>query len=188
MENYHELESRSLPKRQKTSHQSSLPVQQYGDYTIAWVCALHIELAAARKTLDDIHETPLRNAGDTNSYVLGSIKGHNIVVGCLPVDQYGTVNAATVVTNIKRTFPSISMAFMVGIGGGVPGKEDIRLGDIVVGTRVMQYDLVKIMADGRFERTSFPRTHGSLLGTAVSSLRSKHELGPSRVSHSPAAI
>lgn len=69
---------------------------------------------------------------------------------------------------------------MVGIGGGVPGKSDVRLGDDVE-TRVMQYDLGKIMGDGSFLRTANPRTPGILLGIAVSALRSKHELGPSRI-------
>ncbi|KAJ5113677.1 hypothetical protein N7456_002211 [Penicillium angulare] len=173
-------ESRSA-KRQKTIHQSSLPAYQYDRYTVAWVCALHIEMAAAQAMLDEVHDTPPRATNDTNSYVLGRIKGHNVVIACLPNGYYGTINAATVAANISRTFPAISVALMVGIGGGVPSKEDIRLGDIVVGTRVMQYDLGKIMADGKFERTAFPRTHGSLLGTTISSLRAKHELGPSRV-------
>ncbi|KAJ5281262.1 hypothetical protein N7478_006634 [Penicillium angulare] len=139
-------------------------------------------MAAAQAMLDEVHDVPPRATNDTNSYVLGRIKGHNIVIACLPSGYYGTINAATVAANLSRTFPAISVALMVGIGGGVPSKEDIRLGDIVIGTRVMQYDLGKIMADGKFERTAFPRTHGSLLGTAISTLRAKHELGPSRVS------
>lgn len=70
---------------------------------------------------------------------------------------------------------------MVGIGGGVPGKADVRLGDIVVGTRVMQYDLGKVLGDGQFQRTSIPRIPHQLLSALVSTVRSKHELGPSRV-------
>ncbi|KAL2814583.1 hypothetical protein BJX63DRAFT_391787 [Aspergillus granulosus] len=77
---------------------------------------------------------------------------------------------------MMRTFPSIRVGLMVGIGGGVPSKADIRLGDIVVGTRVMQYDLGKIIEDGQLRRTAFPRIPHQLLGTTVSSLRSKHEL------------
>ncbi|KAK7426541.1 hypothetical protein QQZ08_007000 [Neonectria magnoliae] len=70
---------------------------------------------------------------------------------------------------------------MVGIGGGVPSKADIRLGDIVVGTRVMQYDLGKIVGDGEMQPTANPKIPQQLLGKVVSTLRSKHELEPSRV-------
>jgi nucleoside phosphorylase len=178
-----EIETQLDPKRRKTFHQDSLPTLPNDHYTIALICALHIEMAAAQAILDEIHETPPRDADDTNSYVLGSIERHNIVIACLPAGQYGTVNAAAVATNLKRTFSGICMALMVGVGGGVPSKEhDIRLGDVVVGTRIMQYDLGKIMADGKFERTAIPRVQQPLLGTALNSLRAKHELTPSRVS------
>lgn len=71
---------------------------------------------------------------------------------------------------------------MVGIGGGVPSKVDVRLGDIVVGTRVMQVDLGKIIhGDQELERTAIPRIPHQLLGTAVTTLRAKHELEPSRI-------
>lgn len=163
------------------TNDNSLPIPQYNRYTVAWICALYIEMAAARAMLDEIHETLPRNPEDTNSYVLGSIQGHNIVVACLPISQYGTNNAAMVATNLKRTFPGVCLGLMVGIGGGVPAKADIRLGDIVVGTSIVQYDLGKIMSDGKFERTAIPRTHDLLLGTTVANLRSKHEHEPSRV-------
>jgi nucleoside phosphorylase len=131
--------------------------------------------------LDQIHEALPTHANDTNAYKLGSIEQHGIVIACLPTAQYGTNNAANVVTNLKRTFPSIRLGLLVGIGGGVPSMADIRLGDIVVGTRVMQYDLGKIVEDGQIQRTGFPKIPQQSLGTLVSTLRSKHELGPSRI-------
>lgn len=149
---------------------------------MAWICALPIEMAAARAMLDETHETLPTDADDTNTYVLGRIVKHNIVIACLPATQYGTNNAANVATNLTRTFPSIRVGLMVGIGGGVPGSSDVRLGDVVVGTRVMQYDLGKVVAVGQLQRTAVPRIPHHLLGTAVSSLRAQHELGPSRVS------
>ncbi|KAG7429203.1 hypothetical protein Forpi1262_v009489 [Fusarium oxysporum f. sp. raphani] len=56
---------------------------------------------------------------------------------------------------------------MVGIGGAAPANEDIRLGDIVVGTRVMQYDLGKILSGGEIQRTAIPKTSDQSLCTAV---------------------
>ncbi|KAJ5809789.1 uncharacterized protein N7503_002007 [Penicillium pulvis] len=130
--------------------------------------------------LDKIHKN-LPVYEDDNTYILGSIKQHNIVIACLPIEGYGTNNAAKVMTNMKRTFPSLRVGLMVGIGGGVPIKHDIRLGDVVVGTRVMQYDLGKIVEDGKFQRTAIYRNPGHLLGTAVSALRARHELEPSQI-------
>ncbi|KAH6960015.1 hypothetical protein BKA56DRAFT_445506, partial [Ilyonectria sp. MPI-CAGE-AT-0026] len=90
----------------------------YDDYTIVWICALHLEMAAARAMLDETHEDLPRYANDSNTYTLGSIKKH-IVIACLPTAQYGTNNAANVLTHLIRTFPPIRLGLMVGIGGGV---------------------------------------------------------------------
>ncbi|KAK9847080.1 hypothetical protein MYU51_020478, partial [Penicillium brevicompactum] len=170
-----------LSKRPKTSHHDGLPAPRHDRYTIAWICALYIEMAAAQAMLDESHETLPIHADDRNTYILGDINRHNVVIACLPEGQYGTNNAAIVMTNMKRTFPAIRACLMVGIGGGVPSKADVRLGDIVVGTRVMQCDLGKTLGDGQLQRTAIPRIPHQLLGTAVSTVRSKHELGPSRV-------
>ncbi|KAJ5290909.1 hypothetical protein N7478_000160 [Penicillium angulare] len=165
-------------KRRKTYHDDDSARQAY---TIAWICALPIEMAAARAVLDDTHDPLPTLPDDDNTYVLGNINEHNIVIACLPTNQYGIVNAANVVTNLKRTFTSIRVGLMVGIGGGVPSKVDIRLGDVVVGTRVMQIDLGKIVGEGQLERTAIARVPHQSLGTAVSSLRAKHEIGLCRI-------
>ena len=172
----------NLPKRQKTPQNDAPPRLSHDSYSVAWICALPIEMGAAQAMLDETHQSLPIDVDDTNTYVLGRIAKHNVVIACLPATQYGTNNAANVATNLTRTFPSIRASLMVGIGGGVPGKSEIRLGDVVVGTRVMQYDLGKMVGAGQLQRTAVPRIPHHLLGTAVSSLRAKHELGPSRVS------
>ncbi|WZH50247.1 uncharacterized protein QYS62_011491 [Fusarium acuminatum] len=103
------------------------------------------------------------------------------VIACLPQGQYGNINSASVLTNLKRTFPSIRHGLMVGIGGGAPANKDIRLGDIVVGTRVMQYDLGKILSGGGIQRTAIPKSPDRSLCTAVTNLRASHEIYPIRV-------
>ena len=52
-------------------------------YTIGWVCALHKEQTAAIAMLDEIHQTPPKTRTDSNTYTLGSIGNHNIVIACL---------------------------------------------------------------------------------------------------------
>ncbi|KAF2398552.1 kinesin, partial [Trichodelitschia bisporula] len=103
------------------------------EYTIGWVCALPIELAAAREMLDEEHQSLPRHVPDSNIYVLGNIGEHNIVLVSLPAGQMGTTPAASVVARMQSTFSSIRFGLMVGIGGGVPSRKvDIRLGDVVV--------------------------------------------------------
>ncbi|KAK3943420.1 hypothetical protein QBC46DRAFT_254271 [Diplogelasinospora grovesii] len=157
----------------QTSHDASPPLA-HGDYTIAWICALPLELAASRAMLDEEHRLLPSQPGDDNAYVLGRIDEHNVVMACLP-GQYGTNNAAIVATDLKRSFPSIRATLMVGIGGGAPSMADLRLGDVVVGTRVMQYDMGKDVGDGRFEITAHPKIPSRRLLSAVTNLRAIHE-------------
>ncbi|KAH8649522.1 hypothetical protein BGZ61DRAFT_511306 [Ilyonectria robusta] len=190
-EDHAETNSSHPPNRQKTFHhdlgnvahksRNGSTTLRHDHYTIAWICALYIEMAAAQAMLDEVHEALPRHANDNNSYTLGSIKQHNVVIACLPDAQYGTNDAANVLTNLTRTFPSIRRGLMVGIGGGAPSKADIRLGDIVVGIRVMQYNLGKVVEDGKIQRTATPKIPGYSLRTAVTNLRSQHEFEPSRI-------
>lgn len=108
------------------------------DYTVGWMCALKEELAASRMMLDQEHPRLPRVGQDTNSYILGSLGPHNIVLASLPSGSLGAVPATNAAANMLRSFPNIRFGLMVGIGGGVPGpasddpEEDIRLGDVVV--------------------------------------------------------
>ncbi|RSL62669.1 hypothetical protein CEP54_005624 [Fusarium duplospermum] len=170
------------PKRQKTMQCHSNDALPHNRYTIAWICALHIEMAAARAMLDEIHPDLPQDVNDKNTYMLGSIGSHNIVIACLPNGHYGTNNAASVSTHLQRSFPSIRNGLMVGIGGGVPSRADIRLGDVVIGTEVTQYDLGKIVEGGKIQVKSGARIPDSSLSTAVSAMRTRHEGEPSRVS------
>ena len=106
---------------------------RHHDYTVAWVCALPLEMAAAKAMLDEIHPDLPTSSNDQNTYVLGKICAHNVV--SLPSGIYGTTSAATVASQMLFTFRSIRFGLMVGIAGGAPSEEvDIRLGDVVVST------------------------------------------------------
>ncbi|KAF3317211.1 hypothetical protein TWF173_000457 [Orbilia oligospora] len=114
-------------------------------------------MAAAVAMLDKVHANPnlKKHTSDNNTYTLGEINNHNIAIACLPFRLYGTTPAATVAGQMSSTFTSIGSWLMVGIGGGVPSaKVDIRLGDIVVSTGVIQYDFGKTVREGRFEPTA----------------------------------
>jgi nucleoside phosphorylase len=147
------------------------------DYTVGWVCALPVELAAAQEMLDEEHNPPQSDAHDTNIYTCGRVGEHNVVIACLPEGQPGTHSAAAVAVQMKSAFTSTRFGLMVGIGGGVPSEEaDVRLGDVVVSKPhkvhggVVQYDSEKATPSG-FERTGSLNTPPTILLNAVTNLR-----------------
>ncbi|KAJ4007402.1 hypothetical protein NW766_010086 [Fusarium irregulare] len=171
----------SSSRPRKKFHHGSGNTLSHDCYTVAWICALPLEMSAARAMLDDVHQALPQDVNDSNCYALGTIGKHRVTIACLPDGHYGTNNAAIVFTNLRRTFRNIQLGLMVGIGGGAPSKADLRLGDIVVGSAVIQHDMGKAMSDGLFNRTSIPRPVPSSVSTVISSLRSKHSSISSRV-------
>lgn len=90
-------------------------------------------MAAAKAMLDEIHPSLPNSLDDHNTYTLGQIGAHNIVIACMPSGVYGMASAVTVATLMGSSFRSIRVGLMVGIGGGAPSQDaDIRLGDVVV--------------------------------------------------------
>ncbi|KAK8026457.1 Ankyrin-1 [Apiospora marii] len=138
-------------------------------------------MAAAKAMLTEIHESLPGVADDSNTYVLGSIFRHNVVIAGLPTDGYGTNNAATVANNMHRSFPSIKSYLLVGVGAGAPGLTDVRLGDVVVGNQVIQTDLGKKLDKNVFVRTSIPIRPSQSLRTAITKLRAEHETRRSKL-------
>ena len=180
----------------------SCNVLTHNDYTVGWICALEVELAAAQAMLDEEHQNLPRVEQDTNTYTLGLIGQHNVVLACLPSGIPGTNAAATVATNLLRTFPRIRFNLLVGIEGGAPSspdtdpRNDIRLGDVVVSNPgdahgklvpiwlscskshiftggVMQYDFGKTIKDKKFICTGSSNKPPTTIGTAVTRLRAR---------------
>jgi nucleoside phosphorylase len=159
------------------------------DYTVGWVCALPVELAAAKAMLDEKHDDLDRNINDNdgNIYCLGSIAGHNVAIVCLPAGCMGNNPAATVSTQMQAKFTGIRFGLMVGIGGGVPSAEaDIRLGDVVVSqphqtfAGVVQYDMGKRTPSG-FVRTGSLNSPPQILLSAVNNVRANEFLDESKL-------
>ncbi|KAL2822881.1 hypothetical protein BJX63DRAFT_426718 [Aspergillus granulosus] len=162
---------------------------KHDDYTVACICALPLEMAAAKMMLDEIHPTLPQPETDHNAYTLGNIGSYNVVVACLPSGIYGTTSAAIVLAQMLPTFPFLRFALMVGIGGGVPNRNtDIRLGDVVVSMPtatsggVIQYDHGKTLCDGRLHRTGSLNKPPQYLLTAISQMRSDTMAESSRTS------
>ncbi|KAF4943282.1 hypothetical protein FSARC_14963, partial [Fusarium sarcochroum] len=156
----------------------------HNDYTVGWVCALPKEQTAATAMLDQIHTSLPKPRNDHNTYTLGSISKHNIVIACLPKGKIGTTSAATTATSMISTFPAIRFSLMVGIGGGIPPK--VRLGDVVVSTPVgqipgvVQWDC-KVNQAGKVERTGTLNNPPNTLLTALTKVETAHDLTGSRI-------
>jgi nucleoside phosphorylase len=155
-----------------------MPSPARDEFRIGWICALPIEIAAAKEMLDvNFGILEEQDNTDTNSYILGQIGKHYIVIAGL--GQPGTTSATTVAINMMRTFSeSLRIGLMVGIAGGIPSVDhDIRLGDIVVSCPdntcggVLQYDMGKVVEDGTFLRIGSLNSVPRSLQTAMTNMR-----------------
>lgn len=150
---------------------------KHDDYHVAWIWSTEIGEIAALHMLDEVDSRLPQPENDHNIYTLGSINGHNVVIA--GPHTTGNCSAATVVAQMRNTFPQLKFGLLVGIGGGVPTKTEagpIRLGHIVVSRPVgqhsgaVQYDHGKAEA-GDFVRTGFLAPPPTVLLNAVSALQ-----------------
>ncbi|KAL4777975.1 hypothetical protein BJX76DRAFT_352951 [Aspergillus varians] len=151
-----------------TTHRS------HTDYTIGWICALPVEMAASKAMLRDNTSTSASAPNDYNVYTLGEL--HDCLL---------------VATHMLHTFPELRFTLLVGVGGGVPppgGRDpDIRLGDIAVSKPtstfggVVQYDHGKAITGNRFQRTGALNKPPSILLAAISHLKADHMIGDNHI-------
>lgn len=128
-------------------------------YTVGWICTIATESVTAWAFLDEEYDGPSYVAQhDNNSYILGKISRHNVIITILPDREYSTTSAAAVARDLIYSFPNVRIGLIVGIGGGIPSsKYDIRLGDIVISSPsggkggVFQYDFGKTIQNIVFQ-------------------------------------
>ena len=115
------------------------------DFEIAIICALKREHDAVEAILDEEYEIEGSSygkaSGDHNAYTTGRIGNHQVVLAYMP--RMGKVNSAAVASSIRTSFSGIKLALVVGVCGGAPttiNGTDIFLGDVLISTKVVQYD------------------------------------------------
>jgi nucleoside phosphorylase len=100
----------------------------------------------------------------------------------------GNVPAASLANSMVTTFPCIKFGLLVGIGGGVPSRNNkIRLGDVVVSTPVgtysgvVKWDFGKVKGIDKFERTGSLNNPPKSLLTALTLVETQHHMGGSKI-------
>lgn len=147
-------------------------------YTIGWLCDLPIEFRAAKAMLDAVHTSPEQRNTDPNNYLFGSIGQYNIVITHHQTSDY---EGSTARAHLRRSFPAVHLLLVVGIGGGVPRVDnDIRLGDVVVGTMGLSYETSRTAFDNDFSRTT-SRVTDEGLRSAVTVLRARRLVDSSNI-------
>ncbi|PLN81271.1 purine and uridine phosphorylase [Aspergillus taichungensis] len=124
------------------------------DFHIGILCALPLESRAVRGIFDEIdgfdndsHFT--RASTDTGSYTAGKIGPHSVVLGHLP--GMGLVDTANFAQRFLSSFAKLQLVLLVGVCGGSPRDDkchEIRLGDVIIGTRAIKSDLGRLYQDG----------------------------------------
>jgi hypothetical protein len=104
------------------------------EYTISVVCAMDFEQNAVQATFDKRDGQTQSMAGEKTNYVFGKTGEHNVAVASLSkTTMMHTRSAATVITDMVRSFPMIKVGLLVGIGGGTwSERAHIRLKGVVV--------------------------------------------------------
>lgn len=120
---------------------------------------------------DEIYDSTdiVRGRDDKNDYDIGRIGNHFVVMNCPAAGTHGEIRAAKIATDMRSTFPAIRFMLLVGIGGGSPSRKDVRLGDVVLGTKVVPYREGK-QTDNGFEMTGQPGSPPLILQSAITRL------------------
>lgn len=134
------------------------------DFDISIICALPLEAHAVQTIFegscegieyDGERDRAGKAPADKNAYTTGKIGHHDVVLAHMP--GMGVAPAAAVASDLKHSFGSIKLTLLVGVCGGVPIEEpkEIKLGDVIIGKQVIQYDFGKQYPDG-FKRKDNP--------------------------------
>ncbi|KAL7942550.1 purine and uridine phosphorylase [Trichoderma barbatum] len=129
------------------------------DFDIALVCALETEFEAVSFLVDQFFDASAdfngKVVGDMNSYRTGRICKHNVVLLLLP--GMGKVRAAHAVASLHSSFNRLRLVLLVGGCAAIPQINDteILLGDVIISTGVIQYDLGRKYPSGFVRKDSF---------------------------------
>ena len=127
------------------------PPRHRRDFEIAVICALQLEADAVEALFDKFYDRHVygKARGDTNSYTMGMIDRHNVVLAYMP--DIGKGSAASVAASFRYSFEGIKLGLVVGVCGGVPNgtdeEKEILLGDVIISTGLVEYNFGRQFPD-----------------------------------------
>ncbi|VUC27252.1 unnamed protein product [Clonostachys rosea] len=130
--------------------------QSRDDFHVAIVCALPLEARAIAFVVDEWWDENGdqfgKVKGDQNTYRTCRIGHINVVLVVLP--QAGRTEAASTAMSLGLSYSQLNLIILAGICGGVPGgasgQDEIILGDVIIATEVLQFDVGR-QYQGHFE-------------------------------------
>ncbi len=143
------------------------PPSTRDEFEVAIVYALYFELDVIVPLLDQVwdqtkHPSLSKVPGDFDTYSEhGRIGQHNVVLVLLP-QRMGKASAAHVSSDLQHSYRNLRLVLLVGICGGVPfaGDTEIMLGDVVISSSLVQYDLGDsirmVFVTNKAARTAWP--------------------------------
>ena len=178
-------------------HTVKRPKDRHG-FKIGIICALRLEAEMVELVFDkrwkkkEDGSSYGRAHSDLNTYTTGSVAGHNVVLAYCP--GMGNNSAAQVATWLMASFTGVKIALVVGICGAVPSyslrdrPQEIMLGDCLVSTAVIQFDLGREGLDVFVKKDSLNglgRTSTQIRGliSRLQTFANKQELTDSLLNH-----
>ena len=148
--------------------------------TVGYICPLYTELKAVLASFDrNLSSRTIRGS----RYFYGMIRDRAVVAVQFPFKQTGPITAANCAHKLMQAHPSLeeegSFCLLVGIAGGIWTPEtDVRLGDVVIGTRTWDWRTGKTTSRG-FVSTEDPRRAPAYLLDGLGEfLYRRNRLGP----------
>ena len=123
------------------------------EFEIAIVCALKVEYDAVSLLVDEFWDGTSGSSydeapGDPNLYRAGRIGKVNVVLVLL--SDMGKATSASSTTSLAMSYSGLKLMLLTGICGGVPRTRtvpELILGDVVISSSVIQYDLGRQFPD-----------------------------------------
>ncbi|RFB90739.1 phosphorylase [Rhizobium leguminosarum bv. trifolii] len=116
--------------------------------TSAVINAIPHEYASTKAVFGDYETIPIALGKEKVRYVtLTDTAGNDIYVALAGTTGAGIAQAAAATAQVKVMCPHVKTVILIGIAAGQPNmtdkEKDVRLGDIVVGDKLIQYDHIK---------------------------------------------
>ncbi|KAK5097307.1 hypothetical protein LTR70_003685 [Exophiala xenobiotica] len=148
--------------------------------TVGYICPLYTEIKAVLASFDG--NLPSRTIRGSR-YFYGMIRDRKVVAVQFPYKQTGPITAANCAHKLIQAHPSLeeegSYCLLVGIAGGIWTPEtDLRLGDVVIGTRTWDWRTGKTTSQGFVSTEDPKRAPAYLLDGLGEFLYRRNRLGP----------